>query len=406
MALQRAATLYPINSTTVDTGAGIDVRALSDTEPGATDSNQNIDNASQGTNIERTVDPATNNPSLVNNAATTAAKIGYAIPTTGMDTGESRCSAILKAQTVTVAFHGAASGTGTGTGNDVLTPRASLWKYNPSTDTQTLIAGASGSAISKSAAFAYSDSTYDASVAITVASDVVFASGEVLMVQFGGNVACSAGFLGSARQTVWAVHVDLNTTSVTFGTSGLRQSCAESASAALSLTPTYGRRLTMHRTFSGAVAFTSAFEDLLTMHRSFVAALSLTPTYGRLLTLHRSFAGAVALAGALTRKIIPIPKTGAISFTGQRQPWTIRLGRADLAGALDLGAVFAKGLHKQITGALSLSGAFARRVTSRRTFTGALTLDGSWAVKMSQTVLNRIASGGTTVIKKVFALFD
>lgn len=227
MTILRASTLYPINSTTVDTGTGIDVRALSSAEPGATDNTQTIAVTTQGSNAERTWDPATAS-TATNNAATTLAKTGYGVPDASMTDGDSNCTTVLNAQTVTVNIAGLATGTGTGNvgANDVLTPKASLWKYNTSTNTGTLIIGGSGTAITISALLAYTDTAFSGSVSLSV-PQTSFAANEILYLQVGGNLACGAGLLGGARTTTWKLSVDVSTTNLTMS-QGLVKACTNS----------------------------------------------------------------------------------------------------------------------------------------------------------------------------------
>lgn len=235
MALQRANALFPINSTTVDTGTGIDIRALSDTQPGATDNTQSCAVNTQGTNAERTFNPGTADNASRN--ALNLQNIGWAVPLADMSDGDARCKAVLPELTVTVNMSGTASGTGTGNvgANDVLTPKASLWRWNTSTDTATLIDNGTGSPISISAALAYSGTAWSGSVAIVVSPLAQFEADEVLLVQIGGNLACGAGLLGGARTTTWILSVDVNTTSLNFsGGGGLRQRCFESPTGSVS----------------------------------------------------------------------------------------------------------------------------------------------------------------------------
>ncbi len=236
MALLRAATLYPINSATVDTGTGIDVRALDDVEAGATDNTTSVRNGNQGTNSERTQNPANAAVTAVNDASTTLAKLGWAVPSAEMDTGNAACVATLLACTLTVSLVGGASGTGTGAvgANDVMIHKASLWKYNTSTDTGTLIVGATGTTSTISAALAYSNTAWSGSVTLTVPA-TSFAANEVLYIQIGGNLACGAGLAGGARTTTWVLTVDHANTNLVFSGSagandGLRARCTDSQS--------------------------------------------------------------------------------------------------------------------------------------------------------------------------------
>lgn len=363
--LQRANTLYPINSTTVDTGTGIDVRALSDTQPGATDSTQSVQNATQNTNAERTFDPATANDTTTNNAQTTNGKKGWAVPAAGMAPGNASCVTRLVAQTVTVAWNGVATGTGLGnTGiNDVLTPKASLWKYNTSTDTATLIAGGSGTAISISAALAYSNTAYSASVAITVASDVSFGANEVLMVVIGGNVACGAGFLSGARTSTWTMDVDASGTTVTFGTTGLRLLCSFTYTGSL---PTNSGLLTKvpRKVLAGAStpAATIVKVAIRLLSGGSTPAGSLTKIPKRLLSgsttpaglltkiPYKIFAGSLTSSGALKRT-----PNKALAGTVTSAGSIVKLALKNLAGALTPAGLLTKTPNKVLGGTVTSS---------------------------------------------------
>ena len=198
--VQTATVLYPLLDTVVDTGVGIDVRRLKDTYVSSATATS-VRNPTQNTTVERRFDPANAADETAVNAATTNDKKGWAYSAADM-TPSAGAAAWLPAQTCTVNYDGNASSTGNGAvgANDVFTPRASLWKYDPATDTATLIVGASGTPVSFPAATPYA-TTYTASVALTV-PESTFAAGEVLMVVIGGALACGAGLLGAARTFV------------------------------------------------------------------------------------------------------------------------------------------------------------------------------------------------------------
>lgn len=227
MALQRATTLYFETATTVDTGGSVDIRGLDTAVVETPDFSASILNSTQGSNAERRWDPATGSSTTTQNASTTQDGKGWAIPTAGMDNGDSRCTTRIVAQNVDVFMRGTASGTGTGGvgANDVLTPRASLWKWNTSTDTATLIIGGSGTAVTISAVLAYTNTEWQTTVSLTVPA-TTFAANEVLLVVVGGNLACGAGLLGGARTTRWDLLTDHSAyTKITFATNGLTQRC-------------------------------------------------------------------------------------------------------------------------------------------------------------------------------------
>lgn len=223
MTLQRAAVLYPIAQTIENTGP-INIRCLDDVQPGATVAGTTIVNSTQGTNAERRFNPLQGPNSDTTNAATTNGNKGFAIPLSDaigdMAVGAGSV-AWLKAQTLTMNMSGAATGTGTGAigANDALTPKVSLWRYDPVAHTGTLIVGGAGSAVSIPCTVAYSGTAWSGSVSVSV-PETLFDADEILMIVVGGNLACGAATIGS-RTTTWRLDLDISTTNLTFATSGL-----------------------------------------------------------------------------------------------------------------------------------------------------------------------------------------
>lgn len=143
MAVNQALTFFPVNTTTVDTGAGIDVRYLA-TATGSADSTQTASFSHTNDNVERTFDPATSGVTNTNNANTTMFKLGWALGLAAdmTPTDDTHADAFIPAQTVTVGVVVNCSQTGGTYTSGTVAPtfRASLWTYNPATDTGTLIA--------------------------------------------------------------------------------------------------------------------------------------------------------------------------------------------------------------------------------------------------------------------------
>lgn len=236
--MQTAAVLH-IDPTIVDQVAGsIDVRSLEGTFVAHTATS--IHNGTQDTEVERRWDPETNANTVTSNAATTNDRRGWAVPVADMATGDAGNVAWIKAQTLTIDLRVGFQGTGTGDvgENDVYTPRASLWKYNPTTDGSTLIIGGSGSTVSQSAAVAYNDSTPRSAQVVLSVPETMFTSAEVMMIVAGGALACGAGLLGGAR--TFAVRLATTETPIklTFATQGLRELAETTGSAAGSATAT------------------------------------------------------------------------------------------------------------------------------------------------------------------------
>lgn len=192
MSIETADILFPVNTTTVDTGAGVDVRRLSDTA-GANDVTQTATATHTQDNVERTLDPATAGVTNTNNAGTTMFKMGWALRLSEDMTpdDDTNCNAVLTDGTINVLLDVTINQSG-GTyasGSYGPTWRASLWRYNPSTDTGTLIAVGSVATPTWTIGGVGVDlGTFKtATVSINVPANVEFQPGEILLLQVGLN---------------------------------------------------------------------------------------------------------------------------------------------------------------------------------------------------------------------------
>ena len=412
MTLQRAAVLYPVNTTTVDTGGAIDVRALSSTEPGATDSSQSVQNATQGSNAERRFNPANANDTTTLNAASAQDGVGWAVPVTDatlgdMATVDTACIPGLAAQTMTVAWTGSLTGTGTGGAgaNDVLTPRASLWKYRPDNNSAVLIAGGSGTAITTSALLAYGPTAYSASVSLSLAAGVGFSIGaqaQVLLLVIGANMATGAGLLGGARTFTATIDVDVSTTKITFGTSGLRQLCFILPSLVGEGVSTRLFDVGLPRNTVGEGAPTAT--KLATVSKSFDLAGEGVADMTRLVTAAKSFD--VVGEGVPTRDANSI--TMADDVIGDGTPTMTRLVTAakafDLAGDGVVTHVKDVSMSDDAVGEGVIT--FLKPLTAARSFNvvGEGSVDGRIEIPIDK--IPEVDGGGApTVIKKLY-LFD
>lgn len=237
--INRAAVLYPRNAATLDTGAGVDVRLLHSGNTGSNDVTQSAQFTNANDNVERTFDPATANVTNTNHAGTTLFKMGWALRLVDDMTPEdgTNCNAMLPAGTLTVnaVMVPTFSGTNPPTGQIAPTFRASLWRYDPSTDTGTLIAaGASDTSVSWTVATLGNESGVAKAVVvpITVAAAVEFAAGEILLLQFGFNTNNVPNPVVGTHTTSMALRVDATGTNITWDTDpeqGIRVACALSS---------------------------------------------------------------------------------------------------------------------------------------------------------------------------------
>ncbi len=235
MALLRAAVLYPRNGVTNDTGGAIDVRTIDDANGGTNDATQTVTATHTEDNASRTFDPATNGG--VGTSPSTLSKIGWSIPLAEMTPDDdTRCNSILPAGSLIVNVDvtlTAAGGTGNLGGTIVTTFQAALFKYNPSTDTGSLIAAGGNTQQWSTVPVTGDQGTFKvAACAVTVASVVEFAANEVLLLQLGFSAAGTLPnpLTGTTTYT-WTLRVDDANTNITWATDqGIRQRCLEAQS--------------------------------------------------------------------------------------------------------------------------------------------------------------------------------
>lgn len=189
MPLNTADILYPLNSTTVDTAAGIDVRLLSEAQAGATDSSQSVQFTHTQDGAERTFDPANALVTVVANASAFQGE-GWALrlaqDMTPVD--DVNYNAALNSGTLAVnvrALLNASGGTNLGGVNTILF-RASLWRYDTVANTGVLIASGSQSQTwDTSTVGAENNTRKNTAISINVANTVEFFANEVLFLQIG-----------------------------------------------------------------------------------------------------------------------------------------------------------------------------------------------------------------------------
>lgn len=235
MGIQRAAVLYPVNSTTVDTGAGIDIRLLDSAEAGADDDTQTATATHTQDSQSRTFDPGS--ATSANEGPGTLRNRGWALRlsedmTPGDDTN---CDAALTAGSLTVNITMAVNQAGGTYVSGTYTPllNACLFRVNLASNTGTFIANGLSSALSWNLTPVTGDlGTFKtAALAVDIPALVQFSAGEVLLLQFGiGTATIPNPTLGTATFT-YTLRVDHANTNITFAAGqGIRQACALSAS--------------------------------------------------------------------------------------------------------------------------------------------------------------------------------
>lgn len=357
MPFQNSTVVYPINTTTVDTGGAVDIRALSTTEPGATDSSQSC-TAPKNSSNSRRFDPATAGDTTALDTRVAQDGKGWGIPLADMDPGDG-CSAVLLAQTVTVNMVGTITAAAGGLGNDSIDPRATLWKWDTVANTAVLIGGSNGGGLTFNGITGYTDSAWSRPVNIVVASDVVFGANEILLLVLGCNITASNNVLG-AHDVTAKLNVDISTTNVTFTTS-LRKRCFQNFVGASTPGGVLVRIPT--RVFVGVA--TPAGGVARQPSRSFVGAT--VPTGQVAKTPSRSFVGTTTPAGSLRRSPVRLlvgsvaPGPGAV----------VRRITRVLDGSTTPTSTLNKAIKRFFTGSTSPTGAVLR--TPSKFFVGSVT---------------------------------
>ena len=236
MGIETSATLFPRNDTTVD-GTGADIRVLRNAATGSNDETQTVQFTNANDNVERTFDPATGAVTTIADASSLQ-KLGWATRLVNdmTPTDDANCDAFLVAQTATFAARVNANQSGGTYASGTFQPtfKVSLWRYNLSSDTGTLIATGSTSATSWNCAGVGGDLGTSKVMTITGISipDTQFLANEVLLLQVGLNTGTVPNpTLGTGTFTV-TLRVDSGEAVLTFGTKGLRTLCPMDGTAA------------------------------------------------------------------------------------------------------------------------------------------------------------------------------
>lgn len=230
MPLQTADPLYPVNTTTVDTAAGIDIRLLDSAQAGATDSDQSVRFTHTQDGTHRTFDPDT---ALVTTATDplTFQGEGWALRLAEDNTpaDDTNCNAVLTIGTAVVnvrALLNMNGGTNLG-GVTTITFRASLWRYDTVANTGILIAsGSQAQTWDTSTLGAENNTRKNTAISISVASKAEFLANEVLLLQIGctGTTLPDAA-VGTTNFDI-TLDVDDAATNLDFGTGqGIKQIC-------------------------------------------------------------------------------------------------------------------------------------------------------------------------------------
>lgn len=398
MALQRAAVLHTDN-TVVDNSGTADIRRL--TGSWTTYGITTIQNATQASNAERRWDPETAADVTNQNAATQCDGKGFAVPTADMATVDAACVPSLAAQNLTIDFSVNFFGTGQGAvgSTDIWTPRASLWKWNTSTDTATLIVGGSGTAVSRAVTFAYGPTLKTGQVVLAVPA-TTFGANEILLIVTGGNLACGAGLLGGAR--TFAVRLDQAASPIklTFATSGLLQACSLSSDMVGAGVLSRSFDVGMSDDLVGAGVLTQTHPVVATKTSDLVGAGVLTETHPVVATKTADVVG----AGVLTPSGLDVGLSRSVTGDGTLSA-TKAVVATKSASIVGDGVVTASKeivMSDDLTGAGVLSETHPLQATRSADMTGSGTVFGTIEIPLDEVP----EGGGGTTIRRPTYIFD
>jgi hypothetical protein len=156
--------------------------------------------------------------------------------------------------------------------------------------------------------------------------------------------------------------------------------------AALTLSATASRSIAASREFSAPITLTATSQRRADRIRAFTTNLSLSAVAARMVAAQRTFSTALSLNALVQREVQPIAKVATLNLSGSMSRQLIA-ARAFVAN-------------------LALTTAFQRRFIKGMMRAVSLPLTARARVDISTDMLNRITSGGTTIIKKITNLFD
>lgn len=189
MPLSTADPLFPVNTTTVDTAAGIDIRLLDSAQAGATDSSQSVRFTHTQDGAERTFDPGNALVTTIADPLTFQGE-GWALRLANdmTPTDDTNCNAVLPAQNVVInvrALLNMNGGTNLG-GVTTITFRASLWRYDTVANTGVVIDTASQTQTWDTSALGAENNTRkNTAISMTSVPQTEFLANEILLLQIG-----------------------------------------------------------------------------------------------------------------------------------------------------------------------------------------------------------------------------
>lgn len=315
MSLTTATVFYLLNSTTVDTGTGIDVRFLSDTAS-SLDTTQTATATHTQDNVERTFDPATTGVTAANDS-TTLQKLGWGLRVTNdvTPTDDTNCNAVLPAGTMTVNFSMALGWTGTPLGNSTPIGKASIFRYNPTTDSGTLIASGQTTFAAWNA-LTENNAVKSVAISIVVGSNTELLQGETLLLQLGVNTGTLGNPLTGTITYTFTPQLGTSGTNVTLASGqDIAQVCYMTASSSGVATPSGSGALVIPTSGSssgtGTVSGTFVATGVMAGSSSGVAAAS--GSFGAVGETTGSSSGTATVSGSTA---MVAPTVGTVDIGG------------------------------------------------------------------------------------------
>jgi hypothetical protein len=321
MGLQRAAVLYPVNTATVDTGTGIDIRLLDTVEAGADDDTQTVTATHTQDNVERTFDPATAAGAVV--ADTNALqKKGWALRLAEDCTpdDDANCNAFLVPANHVVNLQVAVDQAGGTYASGTYAPlwKAALYRYNPATDTGVVVASTGNNSLSWNVTPVTGDLGAFKNIALTFNAAAQFPNGvelqqgEILLLQLGVRTQTIPNpTLGTATFT-YTLRVDNANTNITFASSGggIAQLC-RSSSLALAVTDGFK---TSAKDYDGANDYMTRGAGLTGAADGTEGTFSVWFNADTISGIKRLLNAATAVGGSTTRIGLGLNSSGRIAF--------------------------------------------------------------------------------------------
>jgi hypothetical protein len=219
----------------------------------------------------------------------------------------------------------------------------------------------------------------------------VMAAGEVVEVGFTIASANTLNALSQSTSTIINFTTG-STTFITVPTPGVRTQYALSASSSVSTSTAKQIRVGVNR--SPSLVATAAKSVAVAVAKTATFAANASAIKAILLLPKQS---SISVTEADIFKIILTPKTGTVTVTAAKYGAISVFRQATIT----LTAVYAKSITKTISATVTMTPVLNKFLNLSRKLSATTTATASAVIGLPQVVLNRISSGGTTIIKKI-----